>query len=781
MTFMILNLSRHLSSRSSRFSFAACRWKTSLKDQVFDQKTVGGKNLDRLLVDATKNIDKKNHGEILKLLELCSRSQDRELTSLNQFLQSCSRTGVFFRPPVGSFSPKEVICLLTSLSKLHKKSRLKEKSILTGSRGVLQGLSFHLSPMLKQRQFLPWQVAKLVYSLGILCHQYSPLNNQIISLVQDTEFLKSLKPSDLSCLVYGLAQLNLTDFYTREKLTRVILDDIGLGVFSDQDLAALFYASVKLNWKNSQIDRKLAEEVTYWMRVRSYDSKTLSSVCYSLGNLSESSRPKLGALVGHLKKDRVLTGLDSQALVHVAHGLGKSGVKDSEFWTRLGSEISKKRRLKKFTEQGLATLISTFGSIQDSIECWTVLLEEASKANRLKSFQNTSLMNIFIGLKSCSFKNYPIFVKLLKEVVKPSRMESMTVKQLTALVLCIGQYPSSPDTLIRSVFFEIFHCSRRLQLDPQIISLAIYSLGKLDRKLMSIKEITLFLERSLESGIIREFSPQGLSCLLFGLGELKFPFKSQLLQALVEQVIILGLKNFNTFELCNVVFGLGRCGFSSSKTAGVFLNELLQKKRLEEMTMMNLATLILALSYHQIQDQDAVESVLDRILHPSNSGKLGVDEISRILFALSKLQYPNFTRVEILMKEFLSHEQTSAEAISHVLNSLAELGFKDAQIWTSVLERTTPDEINSISLEGLSNLIYSLSKVEAGGQKLRISIVQRLMKPVKIRSLKPIGLVKVLEAVVMSPHDHDLDTIIGYLLQKLLKRRIFPASTRVII
>lgn len=769
---MILNFTRRLSSQCTRFHCGFFRCPFSQKTLSCRHQTAEDAKLDHLLTEKRLKLDKTPHKEILKVLELCSRSEFRRIESLNRFLDSCCRSGVFFRPSLGAFSSYEIINLLTSLTHLNRRSQERRKGFLSGSRGILQGLSFHITPMLKEGKFTTCQISKLVYSLGILSFQDGPLNKQIITLIQDHTFLKTFSPPDLSCLVYGLAQLGLTDFYTREKLTKVILEDVGLGTFRDQDLASLLYSAVKLKWKNAQFDRKLATEATHWMRIGSYNSKTLSSVCYSLGLIPESSRPDLSSLITHLKKDRILSGLDSQALVHISHGLTKTGLKDDEFWIHLGQEIGKNRRIKKFTEQGLATLVFTFGPILSSADVWIRLLEETSRPYRLPTFQNSSLMNIFIGLKSCSCRNYPVFVKLLGEAVKPRRLGAMSLKQLTALVLCIGHYPLSPPAFIKSVFFEIFHCSRRLQLDPQIITLTIYSLGRLKAKLMSKRDVSLFLERGLESGLIlKEFTSQGLSCLVFGLGELRFSYKSPVLKALVQRVLTLGLNKFSDFELCNIAFGLGRCGFSSSRTTGVLLNELLQKERLKEMDITDLSTLILSLSLHQLQDQIAVALVMDRVLDPETFKDITVNEISRILFGLSKLQYSNFSQVEILMKRLLSQCPTEQELVLHVLNSLGEMGYKNEQIWRDVLAQLAPQKMDSMSLEGLSNLLSSLQKVQIEDQEFKEAIIKRLLHPNCLHLLKSIGLIKVLEALVEFKASQDQDKRIGVVIKELLKRR----------
>lgn len=702
--------------------------------------------------------------DIASILKMC-----KDLPYLQEplwrFLSTCEKSGIFAKAPVGSLRAQVVARCVWYLGRLHKINGNAAFCIAHASAGVLQQLSGHIVRALESRALETELRAKLIYGLGVLRFREPSVIKAVVRHVESPSQLKGISPMSVSCVVYGMQHLDITDFYSLQPLTDVILHDIGLGRFSNLDIASLLTSAVKMRWKNDDLDLKLAKEACRWARLQKYNPKTFSTVCLSLGRLNYQDQQDIARVVNYVKKLDRLQTLDTQGLSHVAFGMHLLKVTDSEMWTMMGAQAQRPSRLKWFTEQGLAMLIHSLGWHVDQPSVWNTLSEEVLEKRDLSCFTEQSLMTMLSGLHSQPSSKERLLKAILMELADVrlwNLSEANLIEAFGALCALNLEDADFIKLARQAVFTEIQNRAYQDLLSAQSIALIVFALGRVKScQLESHQTLFQFLVHVLDPFVITELTPQGFACVLFGLGELRFKH-GKILDALASAVLRTGLSKFSTFELCNVFFGLGKCGYRRSRQLGIILGELLKEQRFQEMNSGIVSTLMLSLPYHQFEDKELMELLFDRFLDSHLLPTFSLRQLSVVLYASVLVNYKDDKRIARLLQTlFMERSQpwTAEEKkqLPWLMHSLGLLKHKDQQIWNFIfaeLDRDNYELLTQLDVQQLTSVLVALRQANNCPSALIQHLLDHLLKSNSLFQMDISSRIKVLECVVaITPND----------------------------
>ena len=135
--------------------------------------------------------------------------------------------------------------------------------------------------------------------------------------------------------------------------------------------------------------------------------------------------------------------------------------------------------------------------------------------------------------------------------------------------------------------------------------------------------------------------------------------------------------------------------------------------RTEEMTSEDSAQAIWALGKLKVREKELVSVLASRTIHPDLEP--GFVEISNIFWGMSQVQFRDVRIIYALVQRTkvligTNHNVKSKEA-SSILYSLANLGFRDEQIFNSLANKII-EQIDSTSAQSVANTLYAFRTVQ---------------------------------------------------------------------
>lgn len=677
--------------------------------------------------------------------ELIERSQNvsfDQRIALDTFLKCWGFSAIRSLSPPPSH--ERIIEGVYALAKLYEETQIAIPSSL------IKSLIGNVVSIFEDKEIEIGLISKLIYAFGVLQFREKPRLEAIIHFVNASKRLCEATTFDMISLTTGFRLLGITDPYSLQPLTKTILT-LGLGSFSDFEIDQLFFNVVQMQWKSESLEDLVAKEALRWDRIIEYRPRVLASICRTLSQSKKKKEIKLDSLVLYLTNLNRLETFDSQGLVDLAYAMKRLDVSDLNFWNQLIQSCCQPSRLKAFENRRLVSLIHSLGSQFSKGKRSSTL--EIEVRNRLRTLSNDDLVIISLGLCQSSYAR--LQRRVLKELIEPDRLKGLSGHQLTGAFLSIRRndwVPFFPTSIGRTLAHQL--ALKNEEMTPKSIGLTIYTLGILkDHSLASQAVLKILLAKAYDRRTAKEFTSQGWACLFFGLGELRFnDFK--ILNSLVWNVVRSNLNQFSTFEICNVFFGIGKCGYKHVKEIGILLGEILKKEREEDMNNGILVTLMLSLAYHGLEDNELIEKVIDRLLDISNPEPISKKQLSIVLYSLTVLNYAKIDRIEALLRKiFQNHEAWNEEdrkQLPWMIHTLGLMRYTNGDIWKLILDEVRRRKYELLSWMGireLTGILYSLSKVRWGTSDLIQLLVNRLIKIPILDRMDSLCRLKVLESI----------------------------------
>ena len=680
------------------------------------RSSVSNASVAELLIEAAQKLDGAAPQTVIRILQTCTRQSSLDRNALRQFVTSCGQSRVFSKEHL---SHQDVVNCVASLAQLHRIARDASFSMAEASHEVLHQLSHHIMSMLETAIDVEHTV-KIIDAISVLQFRETSLQQSIVACIESASKLNGLSPTHLACLVHGLSRMGISDYYTLQPLTRLALSEMNFGLFSNATVASLLESAARMQWRNDDIHAKLATEACRRERILRYDGRTFASICLSLGRLSHSCSSDIARLVRHIKQLDRIAQLDARGLSQLALGMHLLDIEDLNLWDQLSQASVFRLRLKNFDEEGLAMVLYSFGSRVQRPIVWEAVSVEILRRRRLSSFRDVTLMTAIHGLVHRStIPQQPLIAKLFREITTPERLSCLSEENLVGAFVALNRVRWKATTTLRKSGAALSQAILQLPTPSSLsIALTIYTLGGIRCcRLVPKQEITPFVRRALKPDVIDRFTSKLWACLFFGLGELRF-HDWRTLDDLLLPFFRTDWSTFNTFEVCNIFFGLGKCGYQRSQVTGPLLEEILRKERRADMDTGILSTLVLSMAYHRIQDKHLLDELISYVLDPARLPTFSKKQLSVILHALTILQYSNRDALEKIIRSLIPVGSRSAmspeerEQLPWIVHSLGKLRVTDAGIWellVSELKRDNCEAISHMTPAGLSSVLTALS------------------------------------------------------------------------
>ena len=754
----------------------------ALLASVEDRSSASNASFAELLNEAAQKLEGASPQAAIRILQTCTQQSSVDRNALLQFVTSCGQSPVFSGEHL---SHQDVVNCVAALALLHRRTREASFSLAEASHGLLHQLSHQIRSMLESAIDVE-HIVKIIDAISVLQFRETSLQQSIVACIESASKLNGLSATDFARLMHGLSRMGISDYYTLQALTRMALRDMEFGIFSNAVVASLLESAARMQWRNDDIHAKLAAEACRRERIPHYDGKTFASICLSLGRLSHSCSSDIQRLVRHITRLNRIEQLDAHGLSQLALGMHLLNINDVALWDQLSRASVYRLRLQSFDEQGLAMVLYSFGSRVQKPLVWRELCDEILRRRGLSSFRDITLMTAIHGLvHRPHIPQSHVIQKLFIEITRPERLSRLSEKNLVGVFVALGRVRWKTTTTLRKSGAVLSQAILELPTPSSLsIALTIYTMGIIRCcRFASTQDITPFVRKALRPDVIDRFTSKLWACLFFGLGELRFrnwPILDDLLLPLFRS----DWSKFNAFELCNIFFGLGKCGYQRNRVTGPLLWEILRKERCAEMNCGILSTLVLAMAYHRMQDAHLLNELMSYILHPARLPTFTKKQLSVILHALTILQYSNQDVLAKLIRSLIPIDGRSLtpeerEQLPWIVHSLNKLRVTDAQIWQSLvreLKRDNSAAITHMTPAGLSSVLAALSHTGY----TPCDVTERLVETFLTHDRVDNGsLMKILEAALKLDRRHVQDlTFRRLLLRCRIKRMGKPFMLR---
>lgn len=286
--------------------------------------------LDRFVQQFQHRIPEFQSTSIAQILYSCKTAEYANSTLLESVLKTAQlRNGV-------SFNSAEISMILSSLPSLHRLSDPVSSPLLLTQ---MQELCLELIESLLQAEVLHECPEKtlsiLIYSLGVLFKNQDP------------------RPEVLSCM---------------EALSDELCQDHRLEELSQQTLTSVIYAFSCIGWKQDSILSLLSREIIN--RAHGFTEKEISSILFSLGNLSFFQEELIITLGIEAAEPRRASRFKEQEICNVLHGITLSSWSNPALLRKLRPalkglyfETGSFNRIFKYNLQDLASLLNDFAKL----------------------------------------------------------------------------------------------------------------------------------------------------------------------------------------------------------------------------------------------------------------------------------------------------------------------------------------------------------------------------------------------------------------------------------
>ena len=417
----------------------------------------------------------------------------------------------------------------------------------------------------------------------------------------------------------------------------------------------------------------LASESTDINKLTRYNGQDLANLIHTIAVCDLHPEKNLEHFEPYVTRPTVLMNFKEQELSNIIYGFALTkNEQKAPLFQILGREAVRKKRLTRYTSQGLSLIIYSFGLVRFlDVPILVALSEECLKPERLGAFSEQALSNIIYGLGRLKVRYNALKVfanQLLIEASKPSRVKAFNEQALANLLYSIA-YLHMPQ-FTRPFLEEICRSERLSRLNDQGLSNIIQGLGRLNYQYAKIIEILLTeAAKRVRQGRFSDMATSNVLAALVGLG-IKDP--SLLAPFLKKNTGRDQYKNETTKSLMAKLEKYIHLEIRDYAYVNPILMEITRHERLQELTDDQVITNLKRIWQFGMPSSNAIEPLVQELMRRASS--LSPRMTADALIVLAWLEYPNpnfFT--ELIQMLNRGDEVLSQLATSQILQILQSL------------------------------------------------------------------------------------------------------------
>lgn len=536
--------------------------------------------------------------------------------------------------------------------------------------------------------------------------------------------LVHLKEQDLSNSIYSLGLLQ----YSANEVLYPILDQIDqssklLPRFLEQELANMLQGMASLGLEGHPTVAKLANEVVEKERLRIYKEPELCSILHSFAKLKFRNSDAIEILLREALRTIRLSAYTEPQLSNLLFALDQLGIDDQRLWRILLKEITIPERLVNFLPHHLANILYAVGrcSFQD-FQSIDLILEAVLQENRMKNYSTREFSLMLYGLSRIQYSRPSVLSSISEELSQPGRLleGSLPQKTISGILLSLATLNHRNQDLIERYLEDILQRTGLQEMDPEVLSQYIYSLGKLrvnpDRR---IEEIVSCLVDSSEK--LENLSQKGVGMVIYGLGQFgpSFVRKMEPISTILKSGIA-RVERFSIQDLSMVMYSLGLLKFSDFELIDRLINSFCRPDRIFKASTQHLSNFLYGLGLLHYPVKDIPLAVLETELgKPARIRNYSSQELANVVFSLGMLGLGNHgpfqTVLEKLMNEVIKPERLTAFReleLSCLVTGLGHLEHREPRILVPILEELTQDtrleRLKDSEIASILNVIGSI-------------------------------------------------------------------------
>lgn len=341
-----------------------------------------------------------------------------------------------------------------------------------------------------------------------------------------------------------------------------------------------------------------------------------------------------------------------------------------------------------------------------------LLAEEAAHPLRVEHYSEAMLSNTFYGLALLKCQNREAMNKLLKEASLPNVLSGFTAQNLASFIYSMGVGGHRNDAALKT-----------------------------------------FLSAVLER--VHECSEQGLSNIVYSLGQLKFTDREAtkaLWPAVCHQDRLMA---YTEQDLSNIVHGLGMLGIDSKEVLDPVKAELLRGGRLKEFRERGLTGMLYALGQIRHNDVTLLSAIVKELTGSRLKG-CKPQGLAVAMYSLGVLKYPNMQDLNPLFYEVSQPQRISTfsdQELMNVIYGLGHLRHKDEDIIIPLAEEaTSPHRLRSFQHQTLATIVHTFANLGFRHHHFLDKIAVEVSKPDRVSGFSEQSFVLTAAAFVRLAH-----------------------------
>ena len=444
---------------------------------------------------------------------------------------------------------------------------------------------------------------------------------------------------------------------------------------------------------------RLASETTEMLKMQKYNGQDLANLIHTIAVRDLQPEKHLEAFEPYITNPAVLMNFKDQELSNVIYGFALTkNVEKVPLFQVLGREAVRKKRLSRYTSQGLSLIVYSFGLVKfHDVPILVALSEECTKPERLSAFSEQALSNMIyaLGLLRVEYNSLKIFAtQLLTEAIKPQRITAFNEQALANLVYSIS-------------FLRM----------PQFTGPFLNEICKLDRLLA--------------------LNDQGLSNIIQALGRLKYQ-NAQKIEILLRAATERSREgNFSDMAKSNVLAALAGLGIRDRTLLEPFLHKRSDREQHKQKTTENLMAMLEKYVRLEIRDYKLINPILVEATRQKRLQGMTDHQLVAYLKRIFQLGMPSSKAIEPLVRE-LSDRASSLEprTTAEALTSLATLEYPNPDVYAMLSQRLNRDEVLSqLTTSQMLQILQSLKPSFVASESVEF-LVAYLCQPSVLRRLE---------------------------------------------
>lgn len=369
-------------------------------------------------------------------------------------------------------------------------------------------------------------------------------------------------------------------------LLKVLFNELQFTLLEPKDLTAMLYALSRIEVRNLEVVKQLADEAVRYDHLSRFTESELSSIIYCVCKLGLHGRAVLSKLAKEASRETRLKRYTDQSLANILYGLSLADISEEMLLPFLEAFLENKR-LMTCRHRDLKTILHVFAKKPvNHPQLLSAIAEEVTCAGRIDYWSKTDLVTLLYGFAQCAFDG--------KTVLEPlaARLDALEVIKT---------------------------------LSPIELADVIYAFGRLGLQSMHV------YPQLRNSKLLKSFSMVSLIRVLTGLSYTLDPIYPVDVSCAKEALVSKRLQLYSPAELTQIANAFFRMKFRSPEFIDPLERVVLEQDRFKKLSRPPLAELACALAKLRDDKSDGLVELFSHLSTKASVRTLPVKTICNLL------------------------------------------------------------------------------------------------------------------------------------------------------